>query len=179
MTYYGAKQLADSFRTVRKNTLAIAEEIPEDQYGFKATPEVMSVGEMLAHLAVSPMWQVDVHGTKMAQLDFAFFGARMQQAKAEEQALRAKAEIITALKDKGEQFATFLEGLDEATLQSSVAVPAQSGALSRTRFEMLLSPKEHEMHHRGQLMLVQRLIGQVPPLTRQRQAMMAQIAGRA
>ena len=39
MTYYGAKQLADSFRTVRKNTLAIAEEIPEEKYGFKATPQ--------------------------------------------------------------------------------------------------------------------------------------------
>ena len=59
MTYYGAKHLADSFRTVRKNTLAIAEEIPEDKYGFRATADVMSVGEMLAHLAVSPMWQID------------------------------------------------------------------------------------------------------------------------
>ena len=29
--------------------------------------------------------------------------------------------------------------------------------------------KEHEMHHRGQLMLIQRLIGQVPHLTRQTQ----------
>jgi hypothetical protein len=33
------------------------------------------------------------------------------------------------------------------------------------------------MHHRAQLMLIQRLIGQVPELTRRRQAMMAQ-AGR-
>src|SRR5437762_11446350 len=87
MTYYGAKNLADSFRTVRKNTLAIAEEIPEDKYGFKATPEVMSVGEMLAHLAVHPMWQIDVHGQRMPQLDFAFFGARMQQVQAEQQRL--------------------------------------------------------------------------------------------
>jgi uncharacterized damage-inducible protein DinB len=177
MTYYGAKQLADSFRTVRKNTLAIAEEIPEDKYGFKAAPEVMSIGEMLAHLAVSPMWQIDVHTNKMPQLDFAFFGMRMQQAKAEEQALRTKAEIIAALKDNGERFATFLEQLDEPTLQSSVALPAAAGAASKTRFEMLLSPKEHEMHHRGQLMLLQRLIGQVPHLTRQRQAMQAQAAG--
>ena len=87
MTYYGAKHLADSFRTVRKNTLAIAEEIPEDKYSFKATADVMSVGEMLAHLAVSPMWQIDVHSRKMEHLDFAFFGARMQQGKAEEQLL--------------------------------------------------------------------------------------------
>jgi uncharacterized damage-inducible protein DinB len=41
---------------------------------------------------------------------------------------------------------------------------------------MLLGAKEHEMHHRGQLMLLQRLIGQVPHLTRQRQAMRAQAA---
>jgi uncharacterized damage-inducible protein DinB len=181
MTYYGAKHLADSFRTVRKNTLAIAEEIPEDKYGFKATPDVMSVAEMLAHVAVSPMWQIDLHTRKIGQLDFAFFSARMQKAMAEEQLLRSKAEIIRALTENGDRFATFLEGLDEATLQSIVALPPQSGTTGKTRFEMLLGAKEHEMHHRGQLMLVQRLIGQVPHLTRQRQAMMqqAQAAGRA
>ena len=37
---------------------------------------------------------------------------------------------------------------------------------SKSRFEMLLSAKEHEMHHRGQLMTYQRLLGQVPHLTR-------------
>jgi uncharacterized damage-inducible protein DinB len=41
---------------------------------------------------------------------------------------------------------------------------------------MLLSPKEHEMHHRGQLMLVQRMLGQVPHLTRQMAERMAQFA---
>ena len=35
MTYYGAKDLADSFRTVRKNIILVAEEIPEDRYGFQ------------------------------------------------------------------------------------------------------------------------------------------------
>ena len=179
MTYYGAKHLADSFRTVRKNTLAIAEEIPEDKYGFKATADVMSVGEMLAHLAVSPMWQIDVHTRQVDHLDFAYFSARMQQAKAEEQLLRTKAEIVRALQENGEKFASFVEGLDEAALQSVVSFPPQAGS-AKSRFEMLLGPKEHEMHHRGQLMLVQRLLGQVPPLTRQRQAMMAAAAtGRA
>ena len=44
---------------------------------------------------------------------------------------------------------------------------------------MLLSPKEHEMHHRGQLMLLQRMIGLVPHLTRQMQERMAQHAAAA
>jgi uncharacterized damage-inducible protein DinB len=174
MTYYGAKNLADSFRTVRKNTLAIAEEIPEDKYGFKAAPEVMSAGEMLAHLAISPMWQIDIHTDKVTLLDFAFFGARAQRARAAEQALRGKAEIIAALKDNGEKFAAFLEGLDEATLQSTVSFPPPVQPSTKTRFEMLLGVKEHEMHHRGQLMLVQRILGQVPHLTRARQQMQSQ-----
>ena len=38
---------------------------------------------------------------------------------------------------------------------------------------MLMSAKEHEMHHRGQLMLLQRLIGITPHLTRESQARMA------
>ncbi len=180
MTYYGAKHLADSFRTVRKNTLAIAEEIPEDKYSFRATPDVMSAGEMLAHLAISPMWQIEVHEKKMAGIDFAFFGARLQAAKAAELLLRSKAEIVQALKDNGETFARFLEGLDEATLQSTVSFPPPVQPPVKTRFEMLLGPKEHEMHHRGQLMLMQRMLGQVPHLTRARQQMQAQAAaGRA
>jgi uncharacterized damage-inducible protein DinB len=32
---------------------------------------------------------------------------------------------------------------------------------------MLMGVKEHEMHHRGQLMLIQRLLGITPHLTRQ------------
>jgi uncharacterized damage-inducible protein DinB len=135
----------------------------------------MSVGEMLAHLAVSPMWQIEVHSRKVDHLDFAFFSARTQQGKAEEQLLRTKAEIVRALQQNGEKFASFVEGLDEAALQSVVSFPPQAGS-AKSRFEMLLGPKEHEMHHRGQLMLVQRLLGQVPPLTRQRQAMMAAAA---
>jgi uncharacterized damage-inducible protein DinB len=173
MTYYGAKHLADSFRTVRRNTLTIANEIPEDKYSFRASPDVMSVGELLAHLAISPMWQMDVHGQKMTHVDFGFFASRVQASAAAEKALATKADIIRALTENGEQFASFLESLDEPTLASPVTFPPPVQPSSKSRFEMLLGPKEHEMHHRGQLMLIQRMLGQVPELTRRRQAAQA------
>jgi uncharacterized damage-inducible protein DinB len=173
MTYYGSRNIADSFRTVRKNTLTIANEVPEDKYGFCPAEGVMSVGELLAHIAISPMWQIEVHGQKIAQVDFAFFGSRMQQAKLDEAALRTKADIIRALTDNGERFATFVEGLSEAALAETVSFPPPVQPAQKSRFEMLLGPKEHEMHHRGQLMLIQRLTGQVPELTRRRAAAMA------
>jgi len=66
-----------------------------------------------------------------------------------------------------------LEGLSEGFLAESVTMPAGFGAAAKSRFEMLLSVKEHEMHHRAQLMLIERLIGIVPHLTRQMQEHMA------
>jgi uncharacterized damage-inducible protein DinB len=44
---------------------------------------------------------------------------------------------------------------------------------------MLISVKEHEMHHRGQLMLVERMLGIVPHLTREMQARLAQMQASA
>ena len=37
----------------------------------------------------------------------------------------------------------------------------------KSRFEMLIAPKEHEMQHRGQLMVVERMLGITPHHTRQ------------
>jgi len=39
MNYYAAKELAESFRTVRKNTLTIAEDISEEKYSFRPAPD--------------------------------------------------------------------------------------------------------------------------------------------
>ncbi len=64
MTYYGGKELARSFRTVRRNTLIVAEEIPETQYGFRVTPESRSVAEILAHIAITSRNNRDAHAVR-------------------------------------------------------------------------------------------------------------------
>jgi uncharacterized damage-inducible protein DinB len=175
MTYYGAKNLAESYRTVRKNTLAIAEEIPAEQYAFKAASDTMSVGELLAHLAASYAWQIDLHSRHVDFADFAFFVEARQQGAADERVLvgGGKEAIVRALRERGERFASFLESLDEQTLAEMVGFPPPAQPAAKSRFEMLLGVKEHEMHHRGQLMLIQRMLGMVPPLTRARQQMQA------
>ena len=48
MTYYGGKELAEAFRTVRANTIRIAEDIPEDKYDFRPVADTRSVAQMLA-----------------------------------------------------------------------------------------------------------------------------------
>jgi uncharacterized damage-inducible protein DinB len=173
MTYYGGKELAAAFRTVRENTIKIAEEIPENQYGFKPAPDTRSVAETLAHIAVSSGFQSHVHRNKISDMKTVNFMELFQKFTAEETKPRTKAELIAFLKSEGESFASFLEGLPESFLAEQVTMAPGAPYATRGRFEMLMSAKEHEMHHRGQLMTIQRVIGQVPHLTRQQQERMA------
>jgi uncharacterized damage-inducible protein DinB len=173
MTHYGGKELAAAFRTVRANTVQIAEEIPEEKYTFRAAPETRSVAQMLAHIAVATRFQTSVHADKVTDMSKLNFGALFQEFSAEENKPRSKAELIAVLKSGGDAFASFLEGLDDAFLSEQVTLPPGAQPPSKSRFEMLLSAKEHEMHHRGQLMLIERMLGLVPHLTRQMQERMA------
>ena len=177
MNYYGAKHLAESFRTVRRNTLVLAEEIPAEQYAFAPAAGVRTVAAHLAHIAVNTRWQIEVHGKGIDFIDFALFGQHLATAAAEEQLLRSKEEIVAALTTGGDEFAAFLASLSEEKLAETVRFPPPVQPSEKSRLEMLLGVKEHEMHHRAQLMLIQRLLGIVPHLTRQREAMAAAAAG--
>ena len=180
MNYYGAKDLAAAFRTVRKNTITIAEEIPEDKYSFRAAEGTSSVGELLTHIALGARFQEQVHfidkRSTMEGFDFMGF---MTRVKAENHQPRTKAQIVALLKDEGEKLAKTLESLSEEFLGQSVMMPPGAATPSRNRFDMLLSIKEHEMHHRGQLMLIERMQGITPHLTREAQARMAAMQAKA
>lgn len=173
VTYYGPKELADAFRTVRKNTIQIAEEIPEAHYGFRATPDTRSVAETLVHIAVSTRFPERVHmierRTSMEGFDFMSLIAQMI---AEEKVARSKSEIVELLRSEGEHFAAALEALSESALAETMHFPQGMTPAMKVRFEMLLGPKEHEMHHRAQLMTMERMLGITPHLTRQMQERM-------
>ncbi len=173
MNYYGAKELAAAFRTVRKNTIIIAEEIGEEHYGFRPTPSSRTVAETLLHIAVIPRVQHQIQAidylSDLSKFDFMnFFGGLIMIEKTP----HTKAQILALLKEEEDRFAGWLEYVSDEFLAEKVAMPEGMGA-PKTRFEMLLGPKEHEMHHRAQLMLMERMLGITPHLTRQMEARMA------
>ena len=173
MTSYGGKELASAFRTVRKNTIQVAEDIPESKYGHVAAPEVRSVARMLTHVAIGPRIFEEVHKKRLTTLvGFDFFGA-LDRFNAEEAKTRSKAEILELLRTEGEQFAAWMETLTPEFLAEMVTEP--DGKTAKSRFERLLGVKEHEMHHRAQLMLIERQLGVVPHLTRQFNERVAQM----
>jgi uncharacterized damage-inducible protein DinB len=174
MQLYGSKDMARSFQTVRANTIKIAEEIPEEQYGFRPAEGSRTVAETLTHLATSTGWPLDAHSQRISAATFEMFSAAMQKGAAAAAKLTTKAQILDALRTEGAKFTEFLESLPDEALAERVTFPAGMQPPDKSRFELLLSAKEHEMHHRAQLMVVQRMLGIVPHLTREMQARMAQ-----
>src|ERR1700676_126988 len=174
MSTYGGKELAAAFRTVRKNTIQEAEDIPESKYGHVPAANCKSVAGMLAHIAVSTQIWEEIHKkqrlTSLVGLDYFGIRGRMD---ADEAKPRTKAQIVELLRTSGGEFAAWLETLTPEFLGEMVTETDRK--TSKSRFERLLSAKEHEMHHRAQLMLIERELGIVPHVTRLNQERVAQL----
>ena len=129
MTYYGPKEMAASFRTVRANTIKIAEEIPEEKYDFRAAPGCRSVAETLVHIAVGTRLQEQIHITEHLDtlVGFDFFGFMGKQA-AEEKATRSKAEILELLRTSGENVRQVVGRSFRLSAVGERAIPAGDGA---------------------------------------------------
>ena len=123
MTIYGGRQLADAFRGVRANAMRIAGtrfprtiRVPpsggREDGGRAARPHCLcdgmaDRGPRRPRRSTSTSRCTALGGT----------------CASEEQALRSKAAIIAALRERGEQFATFLEGVSDELLAETVTFP--------------------------------------------------------
>jgi uncharacterized damage-inducible protein DinB len=157
----------DSWKTVRQDTAQAVEDFPATELGFKATPDLMSFGELARHVldaghALTGMLLDGVDNLATPQFR-EMIGKYKPKLPAELDApalaseLRKSIETQTAeLAAKGDDFF--------------------SGIITRfdgqrvTRLEMLQFVKEHELTHRSQMFLYLRLKGIVPATTRRRQA---------
>jgi len=80
MNYYGSSQLADSMRTVRRHTITIAADIPEESYDYRPASGSRSVRETLLHIASMTRFDLHVYGEQrldsLEAFDFrAFFAS--------------------------------------------------------------------------------------------------------
>src|SRR6516225_4211505 len=98
MSIYGGKELGRQFRTVRQNTIQIAEDIPEEQYNHVPAPECRSVGQMLTHIAVAPqIWEGVPGKARVMNLVCLELLAPGERPKKEESKPRTKAEVLELL----------------------------------------------------------------------------------
>jgi uncharacterized damage-inducible protein DinB len=124
VNFYGLKQLIDGIRTVRKNTIQIAEDIPEEQYRYRPTPESRSVAETLVHIALLSQADRRLHGDKrVSSLEGFNFAELIEQSESEEKRPRTKSDIIALLRTGGERHREWLETFPQELLADTVLMP--------------------------------------------------------
>jgi hypothetical protein len=136
-----AKALAGSLMSVNKQILEMAEDFPAEKYGFRATPEVRSFGEVIVH-AMSGT----VYAAKAGR------GENVQWTEIDPKGFKDKTAIVEALKKAVADC--------DASLK---ATPATRFAASPQPW---LSVIEHTGEHYGQLVVYYRLNKMVPPASR-------------
>ncbi len=160
---YGIRQLVDGMRAVRANTILMAGDVPESKYDYRPTPVSRSIAETLVHIAWLATSDRILHEEEhLHALEGFDFPALLAKSAVEEKRGRSKAEILELLRSAGERQAHWLEQQTVAFMSERVQLP---GGGSVSRFEMLLATKEHELQHRAQLTVIDRLVGVVPRFT--------------
>lgn len=124
-----------------------AEKMPEENYGFKATPDVRSYGQIVAHVAdAQNMMCSMVLGEKNPAPDI-------------EKTKTTKADLLQALKDSVTYCNKAYESMTDATAVQTVNIMGGDQA----KFNVLYFNIAHTMEHYGNLVTYLRLKGLVPP----------------
>lgn len=130
-------------------TLAVAEKMPAEQYGYRPTAEEMSFGEQLLHLGDNLVW-----------LSSNYLGERpiSHRPRVEGQDVD-KAEVLGLLSESYDFALQQLEQLDAESL--SKEFPWKGGLMNKIQFLNLI--QDHQTHHRAQAIVYLRLNQVVPP----------------
>lgn len=146
------KDYVERLENSKKYLILLAETMPEDKYGFRATPESKSFAENLMHIG----WAMDWHSQSL-------LGGR------EARDWRTDTELRVAEKSKEEMIATIDKTFDETTRLINQFDTTQFDdeldyfGLNRSKRQIFLLLADHITHHRGQMLVCMRLNGLVPP----------------
>jgi len=145
--------LKNSLRSASSKMVAAAEEMPADKYGFKPTPESMSFGQLVLHVASS--------NQSMCQ----WISGAAPAAKPTATPTSPKDELVAALKASFEYCTTSLTGLDDSKLGSEVPTFGQRKA---SQAQVIISLSDDWADHYSQQAAYLRLNGLLPPTARPR-----------
>ena len=136
---------------LKLNLIEGAELMPADGYGFKATPDVRTFGDLVAHVVVGTYnFCSAIQGEKAP--------AHGTQA---EMAVMPKADLVNAIKNAFSYCDRALEGMTDA--KAMEVVPGPGGRAVRVKAMIVLV--SHQDEHYGTMAVYLRLKGLVPPST--------------
>lgn len=143
----------DQWNDIGRKLIAMAEDVPEDKYGYKPNPESRDFLGQLLHASASMYYFTDpVQGQKPRYPD---------DPKRDE--FKTKAQVVTFVKKCVEDGAAAIKAKGDAGM--ATAIDAGGKRLYRVD-ELAYGLMEHSGEHYGQLVVYYRANGMVPPESR-------------
>lgn len=138
-------EVKGSYTGIKNNVLKAADKMPEENYSFKATAEVQTFGQRVAHIA-------DANVRTCATL-------KGEQKSVGAAAKTAKADLVAALK---ESFA-YCDGVYDAMTDAEAHKMVTQGNRERSKLALLWGIVSHDNEVYGAMGVYMRLKGIVPP----------------
>lgn len=139
--------IKSAFDMSKGNITKAAEQVPENLYSFKATPDVRSLGQLFGHVAnANYMICGAVSGQKGPGVDI-------------EKTMTAKADLVKAL---GESFA-FCDKVFAGMTDAEGAKAVQFFGNQQAKLSVLAFNNMHNYEHYGNIVTYMRLNKMVPP----------------
>jgi uncharacterized damage-inducible protein DinB len=136
----------------RKYLLLVADMMPEEKYGYKATEESLSFSENLMHIGYALDWHsqslIGNREARLYQTDTIFKPAN-----------KTKAEMMARIDQTFTEAIVLLQ--DVTSAQLDMELDYFGSTRSKRQIYMLLA--DHITHHRAQMLVSMRLNGLVPP----------------
>ena len=156
-----AETIIGLWKEARQGLIQEVEKIPEDQFSFRATPDTRSIAELLQHVISSQKMLVGEccrPDTNLMRQSFAAHAEEYARGVNEVTDKDGLLELLRSGMDESEQkINSYGDKFDETM------VGFQGHPLTKTVF--LTFAVSHEMYHRGQLTVYQRLLNIEPVLT--------------
>jgi uncharacterized damage-inducible protein DinB len=147
------REILKHFRQIRRRTIDLLERIPEEMLTRQADGETIPLGKLFKHIA----YVVD-----------GWMGELMNDGKGHPRYADDKASILAALESTAERLVSFFEAEDgrqmgqeyPTTLADEVTPVVWTGR------DRVLYLTDHEVHHRGKIVLALRQwgFGDIPPM---------------
>jgi uncharacterized damage-inducible protein DinB len=153
--------VCEQWQDVRNGFIKEVELIPADQMGFKPAPESRTVIELLHHIIETQR----VLAGEMCRENTNFqrgFPALMAEFAGNTKEATTKEAVLELLRSSLEETKGTVMSFGDANFEK---IMTRFDGKQCTKFEMLNFTVAHEMYHRGQLTVYERLLGIEPALT--------------
>lgn len=162
--------LVGTWKEFRKGLIAEVEQIPEDKFSFRATPETRTIAEVLQHIVQVQKLLVGEASRTDGNMRRQSFADHVKEYAPEVEGVSDKNGLLELLRSSME--------VCEASIRSNEDLMNGSiGGLDgkpTLKLKVVNFAMSHEMYHRGQLTVYERLLNLEPALTKQFAKMTAQ-----